>query len=99
MRIVMNEKRKNSKKLYKVAISLIKLATIMLIKKNYLQNCYLKLTKIGTLKTKILNTILKNKVTNKIQYVIIKFPLNNCAQKFSTRRSIKKYIKKRFKTK
>jgi hypothetical protein len=99
MRIVMNEARKSSKKLYKVAVSLLKLAAILLAKKNYFPNCYLKLIKLGTLKSKILSTFLKSKTHSKIKYVVITFPLNFSAQKFSTRRSIKKYIRKRFKVK
>jgi len=97
MRIVMNEKRKSSKKLYKVAVSVIKLASILLIKKNYFPACYLKLNNVSGLKNKILNTFVKTNAFIKINYIIIKFKLNFFAQKFSTRRSIKKYIKKRFK--
>ncbi len=97
MRIVMNEKKKSSKKLYKVAISLIKLAAILLNKKNYFSSCYLIIYNLGLLKSKILNAFVKAKVYTKIQYVILKFSLDFSAQKFNTRRSIKKYVKKRFK--
>ncbi len=98
MRIVMNEKRKSGKKLYKVATSLIKLSAILLFKKNYFPACYLILNKIGSLKSKILNTLAKTKTNNKIQYIIIKFFLDATSQKFNTRRSIKKFLKKKFTT-
>lgn len=96
MRMVMNEKRKSSKKLYKVAISLIRLSTILLAKKNFINSCYVKLINVGAIRTKILNSLSKISTT-KIHYIIIKFPQDFYAQKFSTRRSIKKYVKKRFK--
>ena len=97
MRIVMNEKRKSSKKLYKVAISLIKLSIILLSKKNFLNSCYLKLINIGSIRTKLLNMLSKSSIHKNIHYIILYFSLNYSAQKFNTRRSIKKYIKKRFK--
>ena len=97
MRIVMNESKKNSKKMYKVAISLIKLATILLAKKNYFATCYLKLNNVGQLRPKILTTFFKANVYNNINYVIFKVTYDLSSQKFKTRRSIKKFIKKRFK--
>ena len=90
----MNEKRKSSKKLYKVATSLVKLSAILLFKKNYFPTCYLILNKVGSLKSKILNTFVKTKVNSKIQYIVIKFFLDTTSQKFNTRRSIKKFLKK-----
>jgi hypothetical protein len=99
MRMVMNEKRKSSKKLYKVAVSLIKLCTILIHKKNYFPSCYLTIKNLESLKSKILTTFLKTKTHTKIQYVILKFSLDFSAQKFNTRRAIKKYVKKRFKIK
>lgn len=98
MRIVMNEKRKSSKKLYKVATSLIKLSAILLFKKNYFPACYLTLNNVGILKSKILNTYLKTKTISKIQYIFVKFHLDFTSQKFGTRRSIKKFLKKKFTT-
>jgi hypothetical protein len=97
MRIVMNEKRKSSKKLYKVAVSLIKLALILLIKKNYFDNCYLKLINVGQLRSKILMTFTKHKIHNIVSYVFFKLNNDKNSQKFKTRRAIKKYVKKRFK--
>lgn len=97
MRIVMNEKRKSSKKLYKVSISLIKLALILLTKKNYFDSCYVKLKNVGQLRSKILMTFNKHKIHNIINYVFFKLTYDTHAQKFKTRRSIKKYVKKRFK--
>lgn len=97
MRIVMNEKRKSSKKLYKVAISLIKLSVILLLKKNYFDNCYIKLDNVNQLRSKILNMLTKNKLSNLIYFIVFKINYDMYAQKFKTRRSIKKYVKKRFK--
>jgi hypothetical protein len=97
MRIVMNEKRKSSKKLYKVAISLIKLSTILVSKKNYFNRGYLKLVNTGLLNAKILQAFNKLSKPTKILYVLIYFRTDFTAQKLETRRSIKKYVKKRFK--
>jgi len=97
MRIVMNEKRKSSKKLYKVAVSLIKLSLILLTKKNYFDNCYLKLNNVGQLRSKILTTFAKHKAHVTINYVFFNLNADKNAQKFKTRRAIKKYVKKRFK--
>lgn len=96
MRMVMNEKRKSSKKLYKVATSLIKLSAILLFKKNYFPTCYLTLTNVGSLKSKILSTYIKTKTFSKIQYVFVRYHLDFTSQKFGTRRSIKKFLKKKF---
>lgn len=98
MRRVMNEKRKSSKRLYKVAVSLIKLCSILLIKRNFFTSCYLRLHNIGNLRAKILKVFINNNTPQKVHYVIIHCSRNIGAQKFPTRRSIKKYIKKRFKT-
>lgn len=98
MRKVMNEKRKSGKKLYKVATSLIKLSAILLFKKNYFPTCYLTLKNVGILKSKILNTYVKTNTFSKIQYIFITFKLDFTSQKFSTRRSIKKFLKKKFTT-
>lgn len=95
MRKVMNEKRKSGKKLYKVAISLIKLSTI-LVKKTFCYSFILKLTNLGVLQSKILSTYFKYGVNKQINYVIYSYVCSMSAQKFSTRRSIKKFIKKRF---
>lgn len=97
MRIVMNENKKSSKKMYKVAASLIKLSTILLLKKSYFASCYLKLVNVGFLRSKILNTFAKTKAYRSVNYVIFKITRDISAQKFKTRRSIKKFIKKRFK--
>lgn len=97
MRIVMNEKKKSSKKLYKVATSLIKLCAILFSKKNFFSLGFIKLINVGNLRTKILNKLYNVKKYAKIQYVIIKFRINFTAQKLETRRAIKKYVKKRFK--
>lgn len=97
MRKVMNEKRKSSKKAYKVATSLIKLSTILLSRRNFLNNCYLKLNRLGSIRTKILSAFAKYKLGQKVHYIMIYFPRYMNAQKFSTRRAIKKYVKKRFK--
>lgn len=96
MRIVMNEKRKSSKKLYKVATSLIKLSAILLFKKNYFPQCSLTLNNVGILKNKIMNTYIKTKTIKKIQYIFVRFSLDFTSQKFETRRSIKKFLKKKF---
>lgn len=97
MRIVMNEKRKSSKKNFKVALSLIKLTSILLIKKQYFDSCYIKLNNVGSLRHKILNIFNKTNTHNYINYIIFKLHFNFTAQKMPTRRSIKKYVKKRFK--
>ncbi len=97
MRLVMNEKKKSAKKLFKVAISLIKLFSILLAKRHFFNKGYLRLLNIGNLRLKILNSITKNKLTFKINYIIIKFKTDFTSQKFETRRSVKKYVKKRFK--
>lgn len=97
MRKIMNEKRKSSKKLYKVAVSIIKLAIILIINKSYFSNCYLKLTNIGQLRSKILTTFTKYNLYKRVNYIIVSPRINLYAQKFSTRRAIKKYVKKRFK--
>jgi hypothetical protein len=97
MRIVMNEKRKSSKRLYKVAISLIRLSTILLSKKNFINSCYIKLNNIGSIRSKILSSLANARMSAKIHYILINFPHNLGAQKLNTRRSIKKYVKKRFK--
>jgi len=97
MRIIMYEQRKSSKKLYKVAISLIKLACILLIKRNFFPQGYLKLINVGNLRSKILLSIYKLKQFSKITYVIIKFRTDFTSQKLETRRAVKKYVKRRFK--
>ncbi len=97
MRIVLNEKTKSSKKQHKVATSLIKLAIVLIFKKQYFDAFFLKLLNLGTIRLKILKLMQKSKLFNKIYYVIIKFSFNIGSQKFKTRRAIKKYIKKRFK--
>jgi len=97
MRIVMHEQRKSSKKLYKVAISLIKLVCILLKKPNYFPQCYLKLINVGFLRSKILINISKLKNFSKILYIFIKFRIDFTSQKLETRRAIKKYVKRRFK--
>jgi len=97
MRFILNEKTKSSKKQHKVATSLIKLATILLIRKKYFDAFFLKLTNLGSIRLKILKLLQKNKFNFKTHYVIIKFSMSTSAQKFRTRRAIKKYIKKRFK--
>jgi len=96
MRIVMYEQRKSSKKLYKVAISLIKLACILLIKPNFFPQGYLKLLNVGNLRYKILLSLYKLKQFSKITYIIIKFRIDFTSQKLETRRAVKKYVKKRF---
>lgn len=97
MRMVMNEKRKSGKKLYKVAVSLIKLAVIILAQKKYFDSCFLKLNSLGQIRSKILNTFRASSVRRVISYVVFNVYKDMNAQKFSTRRSIKKYVKKRFK--
>lgn len=97
MRMVMNEKRKSSKKLYKVAVSLIKLAVIILAQKKYFDSCFLKLNSLGQIRSKILNTFRVSSVRRVIAYVIFNVYKDMRAQKFGTRRSVKKYVKKRFK--
>lgn len=96
MRIVMNEKRKSSKKLYKVAVSLIKLSIILLNQKRYFTSCYLKLQNVGMLRQKILSSIYNSTASSLIKYVLLKIRKDLTAQKLNTRRSIKKYVKKRF---
>lgn len=93
----MNEKRKSSKRLYKVATSLIKLSTILLSKKHYMSSCYLKLTNLGTIRTRILQMFARANLAHRVQYIIVKYPLYMNAQKYATRRAVKKYVKKRFK--
>ncbi len=97
MRKVMNEKRKSSKKLYKVAISLIKLATVLASKPGFFVNTVLKLLNVGSLRFKILTAFFRKKLQRKVVYVVIKFRIDFTSQKLETRRSIKKYVKKRFK--
>lgn len=97
MRKVMKETRKSSKKLYKVAVSMIKLSSILLINKSYFTNCYLKLKNIGQLRGKILSIFSKYHLYRNVNYIIVCPRLDVTAQKFNTRRSIKKYVKKRFK--
>jgi len=97
MRIVMNEKKKSSKKIYKVATSLIKLFTILLCKRHFFPSGVVKLINVGNLRSKILKNLYKVTKYSKIQYVIIKFRTDFTSQKLETRRAIKKYIKKRFK--
>jgi hypothetical protein len=96
MRIVMREKRKSSKKLYKVATSLIKLFSILLVKKHFFQQGYIKLVNVGRLKAKILKALIKTKMSKKITYILINFRIDFTSQKLETRRAIKKYVKKRF---
>jgi len=98
MRLVMNEKRRCSKRLYKVATSLIKLAVILTNKRNLLTSYYLRLINLGTIRSKIINNLRTAQNFVKLHYIIIVFRRNIGAQKFNTRRSIKKYIRKRFKT-
>jgi len=97
MRLVLNEKKKSSKKLAKVSISLIKLSVILLRNNMYFNSGYLKIINLGSLREKILKLIQKNRISSRIHYVIITLTRSYSAQKFRTRRSIKKYIKKRFK--
>jgi len=97
MRIVMREQRKSSKKLYKVAVSLIKLFTILLYKRGFFPRGYLKLINVGNLRQKIINSLFKAKKSLKIVGIIIYFRTDFTSQKLETRRSIKKYVKKRFK--
>jgi hypothetical protein len=95
MRLVMNEKRKSSKRLYKVATSLIKLAAILLAKKSFFGVCYLRLVGIGSIRSKILKTLATPTNMMRIIYIMLIFRINIGSQKFGTRRSIKKYVKKR----
>jgi hypothetical protein len=97
MRLVMNEKRKSSKRIYKVATSLIKLAAILLSKRNFFMSCYVRLIDVGSLRAKFLRALTTPQIATKIHYVFVLFRTNIGAQKFKTRRSIKKYIRKRFK--
>jgi hypothetical protein len=97
MRKVINEKRKSSKKLYKVATSLVKLSVILLTKKNFFLKGILKIIDVGSIRQKILSAYSKNKLFRKFLYVMIKFRIDFAAQKLETRRAIKKYVKKRFK--
>jgi hypothetical protein len=89
MRFIMNEKKKSTKKLYKVAVSLIKLSTILISKKDYFISGYLKLINLGSLRFKILKEIYKTQASRKIHYVILTVTRSYAAQKFKTRRSIK----------
>jgi len=96
MRLVINEKKKCHKKLHKVAISLIKLSHIFLKNNTYFDTCYLRLINTGSIRLKILREFKRNRVFYKINYVFLVFRFNFGAQKFKTRRAIKKYVKKRF---
>ncbi len=96
MRLVMQERKKSSKKNLKVATSLVKLSTLLLIKKNYFESGILKLNNLGTFRVRILKAFLKTRVMSKIHYILIKLTHDVHSQKWRTRRSIKKYIKKRF---
>lgn len=95
MRRVMNEKRKSSKKMLKVATSLIKLGVILLLKPTYFVSGLLKLDNLGTLRSKVLKMLVKHKLYFKFTHIIITCPRSSNAQKFPTRRAIKKYVKKR----
>lgn len=97
MRLVINEKKKSSKKLSKVALSLIKLMTILILNKVYLEESFLKITNVGSLGNKILGTLLKTKACRTFNYIIINIKYDFYAQKLKTRRAIKKYIKKQLK--
>jgi hypothetical protein len=96
MKLILNEKKKSSKKLYKVAMSLIKLSAVLLINQKNYKSIFIKLVNVGLLKNKILYELNKPKTRYKISYIIIKIKVLFMAQKFETRRAIKKYIKKRF---
>ena len=96
MKYVINEKKKNAKKLYKVALSLLKLSSVIISNENHFNNFFLKLNNIGTFQSKILKTFINHKNSTKIKYTVIKNNTNTYSQKLSTRRSIKKYVKKRF---
>lgn len=97
MRIVINEKRKSSKKLYKVAISLIKLSSVLLKLNKKVIYYSIKLNDLGSIKNKILQTYNNVILSTKVNHIIITTKFNIFAQKLNTRRSIKKYVKKRFK--
>lgn len=99
MRIVINERKKSSKKNYKVAVSLIKLVTLLIHKKVPAMRGSRLLVKINTfikLRYKILSTLLNQNITPNISYVLTSGYRTYGAQKFPTRRSVKKYVKKRF---
>lgn len=100
MRIVINERRKSSKRSYKVAMSLIKLAIILLqthfspVSGN---KVVLKINLVNKLRYKILATLFIHRLWSSITSVITSQRSNPHAQKLATRRAVKKYIKKRFK--
>lgn len=98
MRMIINEKKKSSKRAHKVATSLIKLASIVMSKQQNLLNCTLKLKNIGSLRSKVVKTFSKAKLRTKLSYIIIVTNFDMSAQKLNTRRSIKKYVKKRLRT-
>ncbi len=98
MRIVMNEKKKASRKNAKVAISLVRLATILVKKKNYFEFGAIKMSNIGRIRYQVLKIFRKTQVARKIYYVISIIKVDISAQKWSTRRAIKKYLKKRVTT-
>lgn len=97
MRLVTNEQKKSHKKLYKVAISIFRLAQVLLRKNVFFNECFIRLVNIGPIRRQLLKTLKQNNVWFKIYYVILSFRLDWRAQKFKTRRSIKKYVRKRFK--
>lgn len=97
MRFIINEPKKSSKKAYKVAISLFKLAAMLLHSNLYFSECYLRLCSIGKIRSKLLYELKKKRLFFKINFIILIFTYDARAQKFKTRRAIKKYIKKRFK--
>jgi hypothetical protein len=96
MRLVLNEKKKSSRKSYKVSMSLVKLSIILIHKKQANIRRHLILKNIGIINSKILKNINSSKMRGAINYVLIKIRFNLLSQKINTRRSVKKYVKKRF---
>ena len=96
MKLIINEKKKCSKKMYKVSVSLIKLATVLFHKNMYFNSCSLKFVNVGDLRLKVLKAFKNFSTQKKINYVIVKIRYNSSSQRLNTRRSIKKYVRKRF---
>jgi len=78
-------------------MSLIKLSLILANNRKYFNSFYIKLNNVGYLRNNVLRTFSNSHIIKMVTYIITNVKIDSTSQKFKTRRSIKKYVKKRFK--